>query len=69
MFKQDFTDPALLSIINKNAHIRDLLPSLVRKFCTFIKSIILGLNPRSLTTTYGISVDLFSFSYLDVSVR
>lgn len=40
--------------------------NLSRLFCYLYK--VFRANPRSLATTYGISIDFFSYGYLDVSV-
>jgi hypothetical protein len=56
MFRQDFTCPALL------------WPG-VSKLFRYRLCYHLQAGPISLATTLGISVDVFSCSYLDVSVR
>ena len=70
MFKQDFTCPALLKNYNKNLPIRGYHP-LWLTFPSysgfFYNSYWPG--PLSLVTTNGVSVDVLSSSYLDISVR
>ena len=70
MFRQDFTCPALLENYNKNLPIRGYHP-LWLTFPSysgfFYNSYWPG--PLSLVTTNGVSVDVLSSSYLDISVR
>jgi len=74
MFRQDFTCPALLVaslVLIIGFRVRDFHP-LWSYFpeCSTISLIYhLQAHPISLATTLGISVDFFSCSYLDVSVR
>ncbi len=74
MFRQDFTCPALLvaSLVpHYGFRVRGYHP-LWPAFpgCSTIQSTITyKAHPISLATTLGISVDFFSCSYLDVSVR
>ena len=70
MFKQDFTCPALLEDCKRNLPIRGYHPL----WLTFPSYSGFFLNshwpgPRSLVTTNGVSVDVLSSSYLDISVR
>lgn len=70
MFRQDFTCPALLFFIHIQISLTGLSPSSVvlsKTFCYLIT--YFWALPISLATTLGISVDFFSSSYLDVSVR
>ena len=70
IFKQDFSCPALLIFIYKTISYTGLSPSVVVLSKTFYYDYInFWANPISLATTLGISVDFFSSSYLDVSVR
>ena len=69
MFRQDFTCPALLKDLKKALPIRGYHP-LWRAFpdasgCLFSSH---WPGPRSLVTTNGVSVDVLSSGYLDVSV-
>ena len=68
MFRQDFTCPALLEFshvfylygaITHDARLSNLFQFLHKRHWPV---------PRSLATTSGISVDVFSSGYLDVSV-
>ena len=73
MFRQDFTCPALLEHILTRLPIRGyhpLWPAFPHRF-----SYVLNMNdkshwpsPRSLATTNGVSFDVLSSGYLDVSV-
>ena len=70
MFKQDFSCPALLKDQNKTLPIRGYHPL----WLTFPSYSGFSLNshwpgPLSLVTTNGVSVDVLSSSYLDISVR
>ena len=69
MFRQDFTCPALLKDLKKALPIRGYHP-LWRVFpdasgCLFSSH---WPGPRSLVTTNGVSVDVLSSGYLDISV-
>ena len=69
MFKQDFTCPALLENYSKNLPIRGYHPL----WLTFpgysgCLQICYWPGPRSLVTTNGVSVDVLSSGYLDISV-
>ena len=67
-FRQDFTCPALLKDNERSAH-TGLSPAtarLSRRFC--FNSHCHWPGPRSLATTSGVSVDVLSCGYLDVSV-
>ena len=68
MFRQDFTCPALLKD-NKCSTCTGLSPAMATfsKVFHFIPYCHWP-GPRSLATTYGVSVDVLSFRYLDVSV-
>ena len=69
IFRQDITCPALLVFTDDEMSTTGLSPfiaALSRAFVCLIKS--LRANPISLAATFGISVDLFSSGYLDVSV-
>ena len=69
MFRQDFTCPALLEDCFRFTH-TGLSPTVVRlsrRFRLCRSSHWPG--PRSLATTSGVSVDVLSSGYLDVSVR
>ena len=70
MFRQDFTCPALLKDLKKALPIRGYHP-LWRAFPDASGSLLTGHwpGPRSLVTTNGVSVDVLSSSYLDISVR
>ena len=74
MFRQDFSCPALLVVRlvpQQSFRVRGYHP-LWPAFpsCSTIQSTITyKAHPISLATTLGISVDFFSCSYLDVSVR
>ena len=70
MFKQDFTCPALLEDCKRNLPIRGYHPL----WLTFPSYSGFSSNshwpgPLSLVTTNGVSVDVLSSSYLDISVR
>ena len=70
MFKQDFTCPALLEDYKRNLPIRGYHPL----WLTFPSYSGFSLNshwpgPLSLVTTNGVSVDVLSSSYLDISVH
>ena len=70
MFKQDFSCPALLKDQNEALPVRGYHP-LWRAFpdasgCLFSSH---WPGPRSLVTTSGVSVDVLSSGYLDISVR
>ena len=70
IFKQDFSCPALLKDQNKTLPIRGCHPL----WLTFpghsgYFQISHWPGPRSLVTTNGVSVDVLSSSYLDISVR
>ena len=69
MFRQDFTCPALLE-----ADVRFTLTRLSRAMARLSRRFRLCTHqhwpgPRSLATTSGVSVDVLSSGYLDVSVR
>ena len=68
MFRQDFTCPALLKD-NECSTPTGLSPTIARfsNLFSFIPHCHWP-GPRSLATTYGVSVDVLSFRYLDVSV-
>ena len=69
MFRQDFTCPALLEHFVRFTH-TGLSPTVVRlsrRFRLCRQNDWPG--PRSLATTSGVSVDVLSSGYLDVSVR
>ncbi len=69
IFGQNFSCSALLVINLIKISLTGLSPSTVnlsRLFCYPYK--VFRANPRSLATTYGISIDFFSYGYLDVSV-
>ena len=70
MFRQDFTCPALLKDLRKALPIRGYHP-LWRAFPDASGCLLSGHwpGPRSLVTTNGVSVDVLSSSYLDISVR
>ena len=69
MFKQDFTCPALLKTF------KDFYPYRAITYCGSAFQLILVITkkyrpiPFSLATTNGVSVDVLSSSYLDVSVH
>ena len=69
MFRQDFTCPALLKDHLKALPIRGYHP-LRRAFPDASGSLLNGHwpGPRSLVTTNGVSVDVLSSGYLDISV-
>ncbi len=69
VFRQDFTCPALLKDLKKALPIRGYHP-LWRAFpdaSGFLSSSHWP-GPRSLVTTNGVSVDVLSSGYLDISV-
>ena len=69
MFEQDFTCPALLKdfeIITRTG-LSPSMGDLSRSFRFLTQSHWPG--PRSLVTTNGVSVDVLSSGYLDISVR
>ena len=70
MFRQDFTCPALLEDLKEALPIRGYHP-LWRAFPDASGCLPSGHwpGPRSLVTTNGVSVDVLSSSYLDISVR
>ena len=70
MFRQDFTCPALLKDLKKALPIRGYHP-LWLTFPGHSGCFQIGHwpGPRSLVTTNGVSVDVLSSSYLDISVR
>ena len=66
MFRQDFTCPALLNTSNHASHtgLSPIWPGFPSSSAHNY-----GLaDPRSLATTNGVSVDILSSGYLDVSV-
>ena len=69
MFRQDFTCPALLKDLKEALPIRGYHP-LWRAFPDASGCLLSGHwpGPRSLVTTNGVSVDVLSSGYLDVSV-
>ncbi len=69
MFRQDFTCPALLKDLRKALPIRGYHP-LWRAFPDASGCLHLGHwpGPLSLVTTSGVSVDVLSSGYLDISV-
>ena len=69
MFRQDFTCPALLESADDLTHtgLSPTMARLPRRFRFLRKCHWPG--PRSLATTSGVSVDVLSSGYLDVSVR
>ncbi len=66
MFKQDFTCPALLNASSCASH-TGLSPILLSFPADSAHTHGLA-DPRSLATTNGVSVDILSSGYLDVSV-
>ena len=70
IFKQDFSCPALLKDQNETLPIRGYHP-LWLTFPGHSGCFQIGHwpGPRSLVTTNGVSVDVLSSSYLDISVR
>ena len=70
MFRQDFTCPALLEDLKEALPIRGYHP-LWRAFPDASGSLLSGHwpGPRSLVTTNGVSVDVLSSGYLDISVH
>lgn len=69
MFRQDFTCPALLEDCFRFTH-TGLSPTVVRLSRRFrLCRSNHWPGPRSLATTSGVSVDVLSSGYLDVSVR
>ena len=69
MFRQDFTCPALLKDLKEALPIRGYHP-LWRAFPDASGCLLSGHwpGPRSLVTTNGVSVDVLSSGYLDISV-
>ena len=69
MFRQDFTCPALLEDLKEALPIRGYHP-LWRAFPDASGCLLSGHwpGPRSLVTTNGVSVDVLSSGYLDISV-
>ena len=69
MFRQDFTCPALLKDLRKALPIRGYHP-LWRAFPDASGCLLTSHwpGPRSLVTTSGVSVDVLSSGYLDISV-
>jgi hypothetical protein len=69
MFRQDFTCPALLKdlVLFTRTGLSPAMARLSRRFRLFTQGHWPG--PRSLATTSGVSVDVLSSGYLDVSVR
>ena len=69
MFRQDFTCPALLEDLREALPIRGYHP-LWRAFPDASGCLLTGHwpGPRSLVTTNGVSVDVLSSGYLDISV-
>ena len=69
MFRQDFTCPALLKslVLVTYTGLSPAMARLSRRFRLFTQGHWPG--PRSLATTSGVSVDVLSSGYLDVSVR
>ena len=69
MFRQDFTCPALLKDLREALPIRGYHP-LWRAFPDASGFLFPGHwpGPRSLVTTNGVSVDVLSSGYLDISV-
>ena len=70
MFRQDFTCPALLEDLKEALPIRGYHP-LRRAFPDASGCLLSGHwpGPRSLVTTNGVSVDVLSSGYLDISVH
>ena len=70
MFRQDFTCPALLKDLKEALPIRGYHP-LWRAFPDASGCLLTGHwpGPRSLVTTNGVSVDVLSSGYLDISVH
>ena len=69
IFGQNFSCSALLVINYIKISFTGLSPSLVNLSRLFYYTYkVFRANPRSLATTYGISIDFFSYGYLDVSV-
>ena len=70
MFRQDFTCPALLKDLKEALPIRGYHP-LWRAFPDASGCLLSGHwpGPRSLVTTNGVSVDVLSSGYLDISVH
>ena len=69
MFRQDFTCPALLKDLKEALPIRGYHP-LWHAFPDASGFLLSGHwpGPRSLVTTNGVSVDVLSSGYLDISV-
>ncbi len=68
MFRQGFTCPALLK-----ANMRFYVYGAITRYGHSFQSVLLisyshWPGPRSLVTTNGVSVDVLSFGYLDISV-
>jgi hypothetical protein len=63
MFRQDFTCPALLKDLRVSTHtgLSPAMAGLSRPFC--FSPVDHWPDPRSLVTTSGISVDVFSSGY------
>ena len=69
IFGQNFSCSALLVINFIKISFTGLSPSSVNLSRLFYYPYkVFRANPRSLATTYGISIDFFSYGYLDVSV-
>ena len=69
MFSQDNTCPDLLNFTKSKILDTGLSPTMATLSSVFsYLSSCLRANPRSLAATKGISVDFFSYGYLDVSV-
>ena len=69
MFRQDFTCPALLKTLYSLTR-TGLSPTMAQLPSWFrFNHTIYWPSPRSLATTKGVSVDVLSYGYLDVSVR
>ena len=70
MFRQDFTCPALLEDLKEALPIRGYHP-LWRAFPDASGCLLSGHwpGPLSLVTTRGVSVDVLSSGYLDISVH
>ena len=69
MFKQDFTCPALLEDSSFGITCTGLSPAMAQLSRWFQLSFLKHWpSPRSLATTSGVSVDVLSSRYLDVSV-
>ena len=72
IFNQDFSCPGLLASSHLNVlsctGLSPFIALLPNRFHFYIKTINDWALPISLAATLGISVDFFSFGYLDVSV-